>query len=120
MHDEGELYADEAVSRVAQTGGAVPGNFQSEVANALLASERRGRIDAEHVRIALTEILALPLTVEAINPHLAMELAREHSLTCYDSFYLAVALKLDAPLATLDARLAAAARSVHHYWQASA
>ena len=38
------------------------------------------------------------------------ELAREHGLSVYDASYLDLALREDLPLATLDRRLAEAAR----------
>jgi predicted nucleic acid-binding protein len=41
----------------------------------------------------------------------AVELAQRHRLTVYDALYLHLALDLDAPLATLDRPLAAAARA---------
>ena len=40
-----------------------------------------------------------------------LALARLHRLTIYDAAYLELALRIDAPLATLDKKLAAAARA---------
>jgi predicted nucleic acid-binding protein len=40
-----------------------------------------------------------------------LALARTHRLTAYDAAYLELALRADAPLATLDRKLAAAARA---------
>jgi predicted nucleic acid-binding protein len=40
-----------------------------------------------------------------------LALAREHRLTVYDAAYLELALRADAPLATLDRQLARAARA---------
>ena len=39
-----------------------------------------------------------------------MRLARTHGLTVYDALYLELALRLGAPLATLDDQLAIAAQ----------
>jgi len=41
---------------------------------------------------------------------LALDLAERHDLTAYDAAYLALAIRLDARLLTLDRRLASAAR----------
>jgi prevent-host-death family protein len=41
----------------------------------------------------------------------SLRLARKHSLTFYDAAYLELAVRRNAPLATLDTRLATAARS---------
>ena len=40
-----------------------------------------------------------------------LALARTHRLTVYDAAYLELALRVDAPLATLDRELARAARA---------
>ena len=42
---------------------------------------------------------------------MVLALARTHRLTVYDAAYLELALRVDAPLATLDRKLAAAARA---------
>jgi predicted nucleic acid-binding protein len=54
----------------------------------------------------------LPLASD-LDPDLdrAMELAERHGLTFYDALYLELALRRDAPLATLDAALQRAAKS---------
>lgn len=117
MHDENESYADAAVVELAREGGAVPGNFHSEVTQGLLEAERRQRIDATQSAAALHEILALPLQLELPDAAQAMRLARKHGLTCYDAFYLCVAIELDRPLATIDSALATAARSAGLYWE---
>jgi predicted nucleic acid-binding protein len=117
MHDEIEPYADAAVTHLARAGAVVPGNFHSEVANGLLQAERRKRIDAAKSAEALAEILELPFTVEQPDPRNAISLAREHGLTGYDAFYLAVALQLGRPLATVDSALRAAARSLDLEWK---
>jgi predicted nucleic acid-binding protein len=116
MHDESEAYADAAVESISRQGGAVPGNFHSEVTHGLLQAERRGRIDPALSVAALREILALPLTLEMPDAQQALELARRHRLTCYDSFYLALAVKLARPLATIDSNLASVARSKRLHW----
>lgn len=117
MHDESEPYADAAVVALAREGGNVPGNFHSEIAHALLQAERRGRIDQMCGMAVLREILELPLSVEMPDPQHALQLARKHRLTGYDGFYLALAIDLDQPLATVDATLAAVARAAGVFWK---
>ena len=55
-----------------------------------------------------------PITVDALSPSgvfgRVLELAREHGLTVYDAYYLELALRERAALATLDDDLRAAAR----------
>jgi len=116
MDDERVPYADAAVVSMSREGAAVPGNFQSELVHALLQAERRGRIDHVRAMSALVEILALPLTIQRPSPVQAMQLGRQHRLTGYDSFYLALAMELGQPLATVDAALTEAARALNVHW----
>jgi len=109
LDDESSPEADAAIEVLARDGGYVPSNFITEVAHALLTAERRGRIDEISSGISLAEILALPITVEAPDPHTVLALARTRRLTGYDAAYLALALQAQVPLATVDRGLAAAA-----------
>ena len=70
-----------------------------EVANNLLVAQRRKRIDEAH------RLDMLALAAEMIS-----SLAQRHDLPVYDAPSLELALRLRFPLATLDKRLAAAAR----------
>ena len=83
-----------------------------EFANVLWKGLRKGlRTEAESR--AILEDLAV-LEVELVGHEglidSALELAIETGLTVYDAAYLAVALERQAPLCTLDSRLARAAR----------
>jgi predicted nucleic acid-binding protein len=116
IHDESEAYADAAVTFLSRSTAAVPGNFHSEVCNALLRAERLRRIDESRASAALTKILALPLTVELPDPYAAIKLARQHRISCYDAFYLALAVESGRPLATVDAALRRAAEQMKLFW----
>jgi len=93
----------------------VPAISPLELANALLAAERRKRITTAQVTGLLRRISKLPIRTEPMPPDRAFEqvlsLARQMDLTAYDATYLALALNEAVPLATLDARLRRAARS---------
>ena len=83
-----------------------------EVRNALIASERRGRLTEPHTAQFLREISRLAVTVDrAPDEAGVLTLARRHRLTVYDAAYLELAVREALPLATLDTQLAAAARS---------
>jgi predicted nucleic acid-binding protein len=91
---------------------AVPGLFWLEVGNAL---SRRADLSDEQALEGLVRLQALGLeTLDSDQAlHLrAVQLARAHALTTYDALYLALADALDAPLATLDGRLATAAATM--------
>lgn len=112
--DELSARADAALVRLEDSGAQVPSLWQLEVRNALLAAERRGRIAPHQIEEGLDFLDELPIHV-ANDPDLdlVVSLARTHHLSCYDAVYLALAVRRDSPLATLDAGLARAARSEH-------
>ncbi len=109
LEDETSPKADAAVGYLAAHGAYVPSNFITEITHALLTAERRGRLDEVATGVALSEILALPLTVESPDPHTILTIARSRRLTGYDAAYLALALQAQLPLATIDRALGAAA-----------
>jgi predicted nucleic acid-binding protein len=116
------LLPDEAGERSAlllgeiKEGGAVaPTLWQLEIVNMLMTAERRKRLNASEVNRLLEAIDALPVTLQ---PGLTskqrgdlVHLARKHALTAYDAAYLELALRLDLPLATVDASLVRSAKA---------
>jgi predicted nucleic acid-binding protein len=78
---------------------------------------RRKRITFDQIDDFLTRLKALPIDAAEQLPAELLELpalAQKHSLTNYDAAYLALAMRLNLPLATTDAdlRRAAAAAGV--------
>ncbi len=120
--DEGSLYAESILERVSVGSGVVPPLFRIEVGNSLLVAWRRKRITAELLGQALARIDALPLKQDTLGAAYvwseSIVLAQTYGLSLYDATYLELAKRLGLPLATLDTRLAQAARSagVHAPW----
>lgn len=93
----------------------VPMHWVLEITNGLRMAVKRRRVNREDAIRFMTELRALPLHVD---PQTEVRgwaeipaLAEAHGLTTYDAAYLELALRLDAPLATLDQDLARAARA---------
>ena len=109
-------HLDAVIDCVVADGARVPAHWILEVTNTLLAGERRNRLKSGQWRQFLAEIAALPIQVDADTSVRGWDaiprLAQQHKLTSYDAAYLELALRLDVPLATLDADLARAARAV--------
>lgn len=90
-----------------------PHLFPVEIANAALNSVRRHRYPPEDADKVCATVEALRVNVVApsdAGPRYFARLALAHDLSAYDAMYLDLALALRCPLATADARLAAAAR----------
>lgn len=90
----------------------VPLLWWYEVRNMLLVNERRGRIVAARTSVFLEQLAQLSIHIEYdLTPGFILDLARSQNLTVYDASYLALAIRENIPLATLDKALQAAARS---------
>lgn len=110
LDDENSPLADEALSRLARNPALVPYFWHIEVRNVLLNAERRGRLTAERAAQHPATLSALPVTTDtALALNAAYGLAQAYGLTFYDAVYLELALRRNAPVATLDNALGRAA-----------
>jgi len=108
--DEESATADLCLEWLRRGSAQVPVVFWFEIRSALLAGERRNRLQASEAEASLAELDHLPLHTDWRIPDVAaMDLARIHRLNICDAVYLELALRLKLPLATLDGRLARAA-----------
>ncbi len=82
-----------------------------EVINGLTAAERRGRISASEIDRVLIELQMMPIREATAEPPAVLALARYYELSVYDSAYLRLAIEHGSVLATLNRKLAQAARS---------
>lgn len=91
----------------------VPALWPLEIANILLALQRRNRITPAHRKSALRDLQALRPEIDyegmAECFGRVSELAEKHGLSVYDAAYLGLALRRAAPLATRDGALRKAA-----------
>jgi predicted nucleic acid-binding protein len=116
FEDEVSEYADRILDRLREDRAAAPSIWPSEVANALLVAERRGRLSPARVARAVELLLELPVSIHDTAADLALgpvlDLARTHGLSAYDAAYLELAMREGLPLATQDEALRAAAQRV--------
>ena len=90
----------------------VPVVFPYQIVHVIVKTRRRDRLDEGGVRAAYTLLESLPLRVTAgiSEPRRIGSFLDLHGVNAYDSAYLELALRLELPLATTDAKLAEAAR----------
>jgi predicted nucleic acid-binding protein len=111
LDDEEDVIADLAWDRLTAEPARVPAIWWFEVRNVLLINEWRGRISAQETSAFLKALSAMVIEIDyAPSEAATFALARLHQLTIYDASYLELALREALPLATLDKKLAAAAK----------
>ncbi len=114
--DEADAYADAVAHQLSKRQAVVPVIWHLEVTNAMLVGERRGRCAQTDTKNWTTFLSALPLFVDEHFPSRffgdVLSLARAQTLSTYDAAYLELAMRRRLSLATLDARLKAAAAAV--------
>ena len=106
-----------AISDQTHLGGriVVPAHFWLEVTNSLMG---RWRMPSAEALQALHDLDEMQLETLAVDRHLvvfAIDLSERHGLTSHDAAYLALAISMDAHLATFDEalRVAAGPRAIH-------
>ena len=110
--DEDHPVAALALERVRTDEARVPSLWWFEVRNTLVVNEHRGRLTESDTATFLRGLTRLRVTVDRLpNGADVLTLARHRGLTVYDAAYLELARREGAPLATLDAALATAARA---------
>jgi predicted nucleic acid-binding protein len=111
--DEGVPYGSALITSLRDAPGLAPAILWYELRNALVVSERRGRITAERTESFLALVDMLPIVVQPLpaSPSV-MDLARRLRLSVYDASYLELAVHHGASLATLDDALREAARTI--------
>ncbi len=112
LADEDHPTADVALDRTASDAMIVPSLWWFEIRNLLIMAERRKRFTAAKTSAFLEQMKRLELSIDS-SPEEAkiFQLVRTHALTVYDASYLELAIRAGVPLATLDKKLATAAKS---------
>ena len=104
--------ADTAMDRLLHDEAIAPSVWTLEITNILIISERRGRISPEETDAFLDNLARLPIRIRHdADERVLLGLARKHQLTTYDASYVGLAARTGAAVATLDRRLAGAARA---------
>jgi predicted nucleic acid-binding protein len=112
--DEASEYADGVLVALKGQAIVVPAVWGLEIANAMLASERRKRLRQPEILrfVALLEGLPILQDGQAVSESVSnvLALARHYGLSAYDAAYLELSIRHGVPLATLDAKLRKAAQ----------
>ena len=112
--DEATPYTEAVLDRLRIEGALVPAVWPLEVANTLLVGERRRRISPAAIAAFTQLVQTLPIEMDEASGLAAVlgpirSLAWEQTLSSYDASYVELALRRSLALATVDARMRAAA-----------
>lgn len=111
LPDEENEVAEQAMARMADEDAFAPDLLRHEIRSILLSAERRGRVSDDFIHSALARFRGLPLKLLGPGDDTeVVRLSRQYRLSAYDAAYLSLALLDRMSLATLDQKLAEAAR----------
>ncbi len=83
-----------------------------EIANALIAVRRKGRITDREVLKAFDISQSIPVSLVSIRIRDALRIALKHGIHAYDAFYLQCCIETKLPLISLDNRMCKVARTL--------
>ena len=111
LRDERAAEADALIECVNRDGAAAPQLMALEVPNGLQNRIRRGLLTVTERDALLDDFAELSIDWDTqVDASALSRLSDRYDLTIYDAAYLALAIRLRLPLATLDRRMASAAR----------
>ena len=111
LPDEENEVAEQVMVRMADEDAFAPDLLRHEIRSILLSAERRGRVSDDFIHSALARFRGLPLKLLGPGDDTeVVRLSRQYCLSAYDAAYLSLALLDRMSLATLDQKLAEAAR----------
>ena len=89
-----------------ETDLVAPHLMPVEVTSALRNAERRELVTPEQAALTHEDLVDLDVELHPFEPFASRVWALRHAMSPYDAWYVALAERLDAPLATIDRRLA--------------
>lgn len=113
LPDEQSETANRVLAAAINSNFVVPVLFKLELASVMCSAMRRKRVDASLLSQLAREVQSLPMRFEALSLSFDALLAGalQYDLTPYDYIYLELSKRLNFALATLDAKLARAAKA---------
>ncbi len=100
------------VERTSDCSVVSPEVLPYEIANALIAVKRKGRLTDREVLKAFDISQGIPVKLLSIRVRDALRIAIKHGIHAYDAFYLQCCIETKLPLISLDNRMCEVARSL--------
>ncbi|MDO9485856.1 MAG: type II toxin-antitoxin system VapC family toxin [Actinomycetota bacterium] len=112
LPDEESSLAYRVLDLLESESALAPTLWLYEVASALRIGQIRKRVDQEFADAVIAGVKELNIEFEHPDGVELLRLSRQTGLTVYDASYLALCLKHQLPLASLDRRLVSSAREL--------
>ena len=111
IQNQATSYSEAIAVRLQDDRAVVPALWELEFSNVLRTACLRKAMTAQAAQSVIAQIVSLPIAVDRhpVPPSELLALALRFGLTTYDAAYLELALRLQLPIATLDAPLREAA-----------
>lgn len=111
LANQASPYAESIALRLQDDRAVVPAVWELEFANVLRTACIRQRLNAEAAQAVIEQVNSLPIEVDRLGapPAEILALSLRFGLSAYDASYLALALRLQVPVATQDEALRSAA-----------
>lgn len=103
---------DWVIERTSDCSVVSPEVLPYEIANALIAVKRKGRLTDREVLKAFDISQRIPVKLVSVRVRDALRIAIKHGIHAYDAFYLQCCIETKLPLISLDNRMCDVARSL--------
>ena len=100
------------VERTSDCSVVSPEVLPYEIANALIAVKRKGRLTDREILRAFDVSQRIPVKLVSVRVRDALRIAVKHGIHAYDAFYLQCCIETKLPLISLDNRLCEVATSL--------
>jgi predicted nucleic acid-binding protein len=100
------------IERTSDCGLVSPEILPYEIANALIAVQRKGRLTDREALKAFDISQRIPVKLVSVKIRDALRMAVKHGIHAYDAFYLQCCIETKLPLISLDNRMCEVAGSL--------
>lgn len=100
------------IERTSDCSVVSPEVLPYEIANALIAVKRKGRLTDREVLKAFDISQRIPVKLVSVRVRDALRIAVKHRIHAYDAFYLQCCVETKLPLVSLDNHMCEVARSL--------
>lgn len=113
LENQASPYTEAIAARLQDDRALVPAVWELEFANVLRTACVRQRMNAAAAQSVIEQVMSLPIEVDRLPapPGEILALSLRFGLGAHDASYLALALRLQVPIATQDEDLRTAARA---------